>query len=416
MRFKKLFAGLISLAAALIAVCAITVCASAEESGDYSYNVLSDGTVKITGYTGSATDLTIPATIDGKKVTSIGDYAFEKCSSLESIIIPDSVASIGEGAFWGCSSLTSVSIPDGVTDLKDFVFYVCSSLTSIDIPDSVTSIGYNAFSGCSNLKSINIPESVTSIGQTAFNYTALIKDQTTTLKYADNWIIGCDESATSVTIKSGTVGIAADTFSSCAELTKIYIPSGLKYITNPIGGRFVEIQVDSNNKYFSLIDGVLFNKSATELIKAPNGKKSYKIPNGVTSISDGAFSYCNSLASITIPDGVTSIGDYAFYYCENLTSIEIPDSVTSIGSYAFNGCSSLTSITIPDSVTSIGSYAFSDTPFFDNQTTTVKYAGKWVIGCDYNATSASIKSDIIGIADSAFLFFSLTEITIPDSV
>ena len=105
---------------------------SAETFGDYEYTVLDDRTVKITGYTGDATDIDIPDKIDGKTVTSIGDHAFEYCNSLTSITIPDSVTNIGDSAFAHCS------------------------LTSITIPNSVISIGYDAFSDCSSLTDINV--------------------------------------------------------------------------------------------------------------------------------------------------------------------------------------------------------------------------------------------------------------------
>jgi len=120
-----------------------------------------------------------------------------------------------------------------------------------------------------------------------------------------------------------------------------------------------------------------------------------RISDGVTSIGEGAFSFCTSLTSVTIPNSVTSIGHGAFYDCTSLTSATIPDSVTSIGGSAFRGCSSLTSVTIPNSVTSIGSYAFS--------------------GCS-SLTSVTIPDSVTIIGGSAFQgCTSLTSVTIPDS-
>ena len=161
----------------------------------------------------------------------------------------------------------------------------------------VTSIGWRAFWYCSSLTSITIPDSITSIGTCAFE--------------------------------------------GCKKLT--------------------QINVDKANTVYLSVNGVLFNKEKTELIRYPAGKTdtAYAIPDRVTSIGWGTFSGCSSLTSITIPDGVTSIGDLAFDGCNSLTSITIPNSVTSIGDEAFFLCSSLTSITIPDSVTSIEDSAFS---------------------------------------------------------
>ena len=111
-------------------------------------------------------------TFDGD-VTSIGELAFAKCSSLTSIIPPESITSIGGGAFAYCSSLTSIILPESITSIEGAVFWECSSLTSIVIPDSVTKIGDSAFYKCSNLTNVTIPEGVTTIEYQAFCDTGL---------------------------------------------------------------------------------------------------------------------------------------------------------------------------------------------------------------------------------------------------
>ena len=214
------------------------------------------------------------------------DYAFVGTESYRSFIagieeveIPDTVTEIGSYAFHNFRKVKKINIPNSVTRIGLGAFYYCINLTSITIPNSVTSIGSSAFAWCSSLTNITIPKSVTSIDG-AFSWCS---------------------SLTSITISEGVTSIG-----------DIYMCSSL---TN--------INVSDNNKNYSSIDGVLFNKDKTEIIKYPEGKesKSYKIPNSVTSIGNWAFSGCSSLTNITIPEGVTSIGNYAFERCSSLTNI-----------------------------------------------------------------------------------------------
>ena len=150
------------------------------------------------------TSVTIP-----NSVTSIGGFVFSYCSGLTSVSIPNSVTSIGDGAFYYCSNLTSVTIPNSVTSIGSSAFSGCSRLTSITIPNSVTSIEAEVFYGCSGLKSLTIPNSVTSIGELAFS--------------------GCSD-LTSITISNSVTSIGEYAFERCSSLTSVTIGNSVKSI------------------------------------------------------------------------------------------------------------------------------------------------------------------------------------------
>jgi hypothetical protein len=327
------------------------------------------------------TSADIPSKFNNMDVTRIGNSAFNGCSNLTSVTIPDSVTSISGFAFQGCSSLTSITIPDGVTSIAGFTFEGCSSLTSITIPNNVTSIGNSAFAGCSSLTSITIPDNVTSIGDYAFsgcsNLQAVnVSENNSVYKSVDGVLFdksGDDllifpegKSAISYEIPSYVSSIGDDTFVDCSNITSITIPNSVISIGN---GSFngcsslQAINVSENNLEYKSIDGILFNKSGTFLIKFPQGKSntSYEIPTYVTSINSDAFYGCSNLTSIIIPESVKSIGEYGtFEECSSLTSITIPNSIKSIGMSMFEGCNNLTSITISNNVKSIEGWAFNE--------------------------------------------------------
>ncbi len=337
--------------------------ANVEES-DWEYRELNDGTVEITGYNGSDTEVVIPVEIGGKSVTSIGGSAFSYCNGLTSIELPEGLTEIGSYAFYECSGLTSIELPEGLTEIGSNVFMKCNGLTSISIPEGVTKIGNSAFYECSGLTSIELPEGLTEIGSTVFmkcsGLTSISIPEGVT-KIGNQAFYECSGLA-SIDLPEGLTEIGNYVFYNCSGLTSIDIPEGVTIIGESVFQscrNLTEISVHENNIEYSSEKGVLYNKDKSKLICCPAVKKGdIDLPEGVTEIGDSAFYGCSDLTSIDIPEGVTAIGNYVFDGCSSLTSIDIPEGVTKIGNSAFDGCSSLTSIELPEGVTEIGNSAF----------------------------------------------------------
>lgn len=371
-------------------VCGNTVIVQADQVptrtiGDYECTWYSEdeSTTEIVKYNGSDAKITIPAELDGRKVSAIGDSAFADCTSLETVKISDGIECLKNAAFYRCSNLKNMTIPDSVTSIGDFAFYCCTGLQSIMIPKGVTSIGDSAFAECSSLESIMIPEGITSINKKVFS--------------------GCT-GLQSVTLPEGIISIGQYGFSHCTSLQSIAIPESV----TSIGGCAFCV--------------------CTSL-------QSITIPEGVTSIGGNAFSSCTGLQSIVIPGSVTSIETFTFSDCIGLQSITIPEGVTSIKSLAFYDCTNLIDVEFPESVKKIGPGLFGYTANELRVIYTIpgSYADGWLrgdehkldedrFGVGYILNEENCRVKVLSEGDSSTVEYrnpigkDAEEYTIPDTV
>ncbi len=188
-------------------------------------------------------------------------------------------------------------VPDGITAIGEWAFKKCKRLNKVVISNGVTSIRNQAFSFCKSLQEVLIPNSIT---------------------------------------------VIEGSFQECNSLTHIAIPGSVITLKENFETcrQLESIDVDKSNPNYTSVDGVLFNKDKTTILRHPSEK------------SDKQY---------IIPDGVKTIGTFTFYGCSRLTEVIIPNSVKRIRRCAFWGCKSLTSIIIPDSVTEMEVYAFDKT-------------------------------------------------------
>lgn len=275
-------------------------------ASDFQYYEDNIGGIVIVKYEGTDEHVFIPSTINNLPVTTIQPGAFRGAESVKSVVISKNITVIEEGAFFTCTNLVSFfvegdneyySSQNGVLYNKDkskIVSFPLSKQDSYIIPNSVKSIERFAFFNCTGITNINIPFGIEMIDSRAFN--------------------------------------------NCPNL--------------------VNINVDADNKFYSSLNGALYNKNQSMLIAVPGGKtNTFEIPDSVNNIGPYAFYGCEKITNIIIPDSVTDMGTFAFSRC-SIKNITLPDGIKKIEGSLFCSCTSLKSIVIPDSVTEIASMAF----------------------------------------------------------
>ena len=294
----------------------------------------------------------IPATVEylGTRytVTGIIDSAFMGRRELKEVELPATLESIGDFAFW-YTPIRDLRLPDSVVAIGGAAFGQCFCLESVDIPASVTSMANTAFVDCSSLTNINIHKE--NPAYSSVNGVVYDKNRTTLL------ICPCGKKEIEILPTVSTIVAEAV---RCWNLQQIYIPASVNTI-EPYAincNTLTDINVDIENLSFSSVDGILYDRTQTALIRFPQGRDAIEIPNSVNTICDYAFFNSQLLTNIEIPNSVKIIGDKAFSSCTGLLSVKIADSVTSIGKRSFSYCHKLQSVELSNSLLEIPEDAF----------------------------------------------------------
>lgn len=397
------------LALLMLAVTVPMGAVSAATAGTYNgitYQI-EGGEVTLTGYTSSLpTNLTIPSTIAGYPVTTIGYGAFEDCSRLRSVVIPDSVIELGTYAFAWCPFLHTVTVGDGVTNTSYGTFSY-SGVSTVTFGKGLRDFSDYTFMSCGSLTDVNVAADnpyYCSVDGVLFDkpvarllyYPGGRKGAYVFPDTCTSYVAGafdfCD-GITEVTLPKGITKIEEGSFYYCKKLTAFYVAE--------------------DNPALCSQDGVVFSKDMSTLVICPSGKRGdYVIPDGVTTLDNRAFERCSYVTAITIPDSVTTIRGSAFSYCYSLTAITIPDSVTQIGNHLFYDCKNLVSATVGDGITRLSDMTFYEcvklkTIRLPDHLTYIGYKALW--NTAYYTTAANWQNGVLYFGN--YLIDSLSTLT-----
>lgn len=383
--------------------------------------VTQNGSVTVTGYHGTASAVRVPIAIDGAPVTSIADNAFANQTSIETLVIPDSVTHIGQSVLAGCTSLIHLQTPllgadstqvqrlgylfgvsdhenhardipaslillrlgSGVTSLADYALYDCNDLQCVILPKTLEKIGKFAFYNCSSMERLDGLLGVCVIGEYAFADCAKLK---------------------ALTLGDPLTSIGFSALRGCQKLTALTVPfvGGSReensYLAYVFGAEYPDF---AKGHYPPSLSRVVLLDSCVALgdyaFFECETLKEIVLSKGLKSIGVRAFYGCTALWSVALPDALESIRENAFYGCDNLLSVTFGKSLRSIGINAFYRCDSLSSVVLPASLAALPASCFADCSALE----TVDLGGVRTVGDQAFRGCVSLKT-VKGSADLTF--------------
>ena len=294
-KYLRRLSALLCAAVLLLGLCG-SAFAAESKSGDYRYSVNADGSLTLTAYTGSASSLHIPAELDGKHVTAIGESCFAGLLNLERVYVPEGVTELGSYAFECCADLQKIYLPDSLRRIGEGAFSGCAALSLADIQAGLESIGRGAFLCCDSLVQLELPESLAELGEFAF--------------------AECEALSSVRFLGSGVTVLPDRLFHGCVSLNRLVLPQSVSVI----GKRAFSGCEALTNLYFG---------------------------QELTGLGAYAFENCKRLSTLTVK--AEAIPEGLAYGCEALSWFNLEEGVRSLGYRAFGG-TGIDSLSLPASL------------------------------------------------------------------
>lgn len=356
-------------------------------------------------------EIIIPATVTAGgqtyKVTTIGSNAFNGCTGITGVSLPEGLNTIASNAFSGCTGLTEFTLPATLTSLGPNAFSDCSNLTKvlsrIEAPFKLTA---NSFASVAERCSLHVPEGTksayTEAGWTNSVFKGGVVEGDNTLLVGDSFVIAEAHGVDIIYVVSDAdnkyvkVGDGTNTAIKADASGDITLPETVEFE----GETYIVTSISAN------------------AFKGCTGIRKVEIDANITSIGNYAFNGCTALSAIKFPETLTSIGQYTFKECESLKTIDFPESITSLGREAFS-YSGLTSVTIPKGVTSMSYAVFADCYYMTTVVlpSTLKSVGQQAFRHNLRLTNLTISEGVTSLGKHAFYNCqSLKEVTLPSTL